>query len=283
MARIEGEGRLMLAWEHLEIGGHRVTCPDCGRGARDRTMGITIKPDGGMVAHCFRCGATCSDRGQHRRSAPLPPSRPHAPKRTDLSGWGRDLWAACRRLDGVAIDYLLARNCVIPPADGDLRWHPALPHPAGHVGPALVGLITDVRTGKPQSLHRTWITSDGTKPAALGGSARRVLGGHELRNGVIRLWPDEAVTTGLGVAEGIETALSLAWGHAPVWALIDAGHLAKFPPLAGIESLVIACDNDPAGIAAARACSARWAERGVEVFVTRQEANDLNDVVQGVA
>ena len=87
-----------------------------------------------------------------------------------------------------------------------------------------------------------------------------------------------AVTTGLGVADGIETALSLAWGHAPVWALIDAGHLAKFPPLAGIESLVIACDNDPAGIAAARACSARWAERGVEVFVTRQEANDLGRV-----
>ena len=91
------------------------------------------------------------------------------------------------------------------------------------------------------------------------------------------------MTYSLGIAEGIETALSLAWGHAPVWSLIDAGHVGKFQPLRGIETLVIACDNDPAGIAAARACSARWAAAGVDVIVTRQEENDLNDVIQGAA
>ena len=274
----------MLTWKEaiepsLAVGDHRLPCPACDRGPRDNALSVTVKPDGGMVAHCFRCGFV----GTHRLSEPVrraAPAQPKPSKATVLADWGVGFWHQCLTLSGVAVDYLNARNCVIPPADGDLRWHPAVKHPSGYTGPALVGLVTDAHTRKAKSLHRTWINADGTKATS---PARLPLAGHELRNGVIRLWPDEAVTTGLGVAEGIETALSLAWGHAPVWALIDAGHLAKFPPLAGIESLVIACYNDPAGIAAARACSARWAERGVEVFVTRQEANDLNDVVQGVA
>ena len=68
----------MFDWEHLEIGGHRLTCPDCGRGPRDKTMGATIRPDGGMVAHCFRCGFVSSDKGHRRRMAPPPPSKPQA-------------------------------------------------------------------------------------------------------------------------------------------------------------------------------------------------------------
>lgn len=273
----------MFDWDHLEIGGHRLTCPDCGRGPRDKTLGVTIKPDGGMVAHCFRCEFVCSDKGHCRRVAPLPPSKPQAPRRTELAGWGHELWAACRPLGGVAVEYLLARGCFLPPLDGDLRWHPALPHPDGHTGPALVARVTHARTCKPLSLHRTWINGDGTKPAALGDKARMVLGGHALAGGVVRLWPDEGVTHGLGVAEGIETALSLAHGFQPVWALISAGQLGKFAPLPGIESLTIACDNDPAGIKGARACAALWDAAGVEVFITRQQESDLNDLLMEAA
>jgi putative DNA primase/helicase len=100
---------------------------------------------------------------------------------------------------------------------------------------------------------------------------------------VIRLWPDEAVTTGLGMAEGIETALSLAWGYVPVWALIDAGNLKAIPVLAGVESLVIGADNDAAGVAAADECGRRWAEADREVFVTQQPQNDLNDALTEAA
>lgn len=273
----------MIAWEHLEIGDHRLTCPDCGRGPRDKTLGVTIKPDGGMVAHCFRCAFVASHRGEHRRTPPPPASKPQRPKRVDLSDGGRNLWASCRQLDGVAVDYLQARGCVLPPLEGDLRWHPALPHPDGYTGPALVALVTHARTCKPLSLHRTWINGDGTKPAMLGKKARMFLGGHTLAGGVIRLWPDEDVTHGLGIAEGIETALSLAHAFQPVWALIDAGQLGKFAPLPGIESLTIACDNDPAGIKAARQCAGMWADAGAEVFITRQEQSDLNDVVREAA
>ncbi|MFM0644531.1 toprim domain-containing protein, partial [Paraburkholderia bryophila] len=112
---------------------------------------------------------------------------------------------------------------------------------------------------------------------------RLLLGGHRKQGGVIRLWPSEAVTVGLGIAEGIETALSLAWAYVPVWACIDAGNLKALPRLPGIESLVIGADNDPAGMDAAHACAQRWAADRSEVYMTRQEQNDLNDVLKEAA
>jgi len=275
----------MIAWTDYEIGNHRVRCPACGRGERDKTLGLTIEADGKGVAHCFRCSFTESYRPKAGAHVSMP-STPRikavtAQKHQALSDYGRDLWHDCKPLCGAAVSYLTARHCQIPPADGDLRCHPALKHPSGFVGPALVGRITDALTRQPLSLHRTWIQADGRKADV--DAPRLLLGGHRKQGGVIRLWPDEAVTTGLGIAEGIETALSLAWAHAPVWACIDAGNLAALVYLPGIECLVIGADNDPAGGAAARACAQRWADAGAEVLVTRQAQNDLNDVIMGVA
>ena len=180
---------------------------------------------------------------------------------------------------GPALAYLQARRCVIPPADSDLRWHEALRHPCGHVGPALVALVTDARTREPLTLHRTWIQRDGTK-APEADPPRLLLGGHRKAGGVIRLWPDEAVTTGLALAEGVETALSLAHVHRPAWACIDAGNLATLPVLAGVECLVIGADHDAAGIKASTTCAERWAAAGADVAVVlpRVAHQDLNDL-----
>ena len=95
----------------------------------------------------------------------------------------------------------------------------------------------------------------------------------------IRLWPDEAVTTGLAVCEGIETALSMAHAYTPAWSCIDAGNLAALPVLAGIECLVIGADHDEAGLRAAQDCADRWAAAGVDVAVVAPKAAraDWND------
>ena len=165
-----------------------------------------------------------------------------------------------------------------------MRWHPALKHPASClVGPALVALVTHAVTRAPLTLHRTWIRADGSKAPV--NPPRMLLGGHRKAGGVVRLWPDEAVTTGLGAAEGFETALSLAHAHRPVWACIDAGNLAAFPVLDGIECLTIAVDHDGAGIAAARACAARWARAGRDVRLAMPDRHkaDLNDVARATA
>lgn len=274
---------LVIDWEDYAVGDHRITCPCCGRGKRDKTAGLTIEADGKGVLHCFRCGQVETYRpksgSQVRRNATIIPQQPASSKRTVLSDYGLELWEKCQPISGVAKSYLESRRCVTPPVDGDLRWHPALKHGiTGYVGPALVGLITDVHTGKPLSLHRTWITSTG-KVGHLGHQARMVLSNHATVNGVIRLWPDDMVSLGLGIGEGIETCLSLAWGFTPVWATVDAGHLAKFPVLDGIETLLIARDRDPAGEKASKECADRWFTAGKRVVITTQAANDLNDVL----
>jgi putative DNA primase/helicase len=269
----------MIDWD----GPSRQPCPDCGRGPKDKTCGVTVEHDSSGVAHCFRCGYVETVRAEGRSNRPgRAQVRAAASIRHEtLSEFGQELWAACAPLAGEALAYLKNRASVIPPCDGDLRWHRALKHPvSGMVGPALVALVTDAVTGKPLTLHRTWVQANGEKAPV--DPPRMLLGGHRKAGGVVRLWPDEAVTTGLGIAEGIETALSLAHAYQPAWACIDAGNLATFPVLGGIESLLIAADHDEAGISAAEQCGQRWANAGREVAIAMppDAKADFNDLAR---
>lgn len=267
--------------QFLEPGEHRLTCPACGRSPKDRTFGATVQHDGAAVGHCFRCNyVETKNRSSDSRYQPGKASaRPVASlKRDTLSQYGIELFDACMALFGTVGElYLAARGCALPPGDGDLRFHPSLKHPTGHTGPALVALVTHVETQAPLTLHRTWIEADGRKSEC--DPPRMLLGGHKKQNGVIRLWPDESVTTGLCITEGIETALSVAHDYTPVWSCIDAGNLAAMPVLAGIETLVIAADHDDAGIKAADTCADRWSTAGVDVRVIApaNARSDWND------
>ena len=272
-----------IDWQAYALGEYRIECPSCGRGDQDKTLGLSIKADTSL-AHCFRCGFVNTNkagRESFTRAPTFNPQRtPSQVKHESLSQWGRDVWTKCQAIDGVALEYLAHRRCVVPPRDVDLRWHPSIKHSSGYVGPALVALVTDATTREPLSLHRTWIQAKGKAPVD---PPRMPLANHSLKNGVIRLWPDEFVTHGLGVAEGIESALSLAHGFTPVWATIDAGHLAKFAVIPSVEILTIAADNDQAGLNAAHECAVRWVSAGKKVRITRQRTNDINDLLAEVA
>ena len=217
------------------------------------------------------------------------------PKHVTLSMSGRLTWAHTKPItaEDPAGKYLLSRGCMLPHPDGDLRWVAEHEHPSGHTVPALVGLITDIRDAARQlSLHQTWITTDGSgrkvfdhlnhRPKHQRPLSRLTLPGHTTKGGCIRLWPDAAVTTGLGVAEGIETALTLAKEITPVWSLLTAGELAELPYLYPVESLTVAVDNDAAGMKAFLSVAARWEREGSEVFAVRaKEAKaDLNDLAR---
>ena len=51
------------------------------------------------------------------------------------------------------------------------------------------------------------------------------------RQGVVRITPDEDVTYGLGIAEGVEDALAIALEWGPAWAATSAGAIERFPVL----------------------------------------------------
>jgi putative DNA primase/helicase len=96
----------------------------------------------------------------------------------------------------------------------------------------------------------------------------------------VRLLPAGPV---LGIAEGIETALSAAIIDAvPVWSALNTSLLARFEPPPGIERLVIYADRDEPGLLAAIRLQERLQGRiraglSVEVRVPRAPAADWND------
>lgn len=177
-----------------------------------------------------------------------------------------------------AHEYLRGRNCVIPPIDGDLRWVDRL-ELFGLGGPALIGRISDATDARQDlGLHLTWIAQSSGHWAR---TKRRYLG--QKSGGVVRLWPDEAVTHSIAIGEGIETVLCGARIHSPAWAAMDAGNLAKFPVLAGIETIVLFVDRDRSGVGqcAAADCVERWqaAGRAVHAIASDTVGRDIADEV----
>ena len=131
-----------------------------------------------------------------------------------------------------------------------LRWHGGIR--------AVLALMTDPISAVPLGVHRNFLGPDGAK------IERKMLG----PQGVVRLSPDVAVTTGLGISEGIEDALAVMLsGWQPVWAATSAGAISKLPVLAGVQALTLFADADTAGLEAAERCRDRWRAAGREVVI----------------
>jgi putative DNA primase/helicase len=269
--------------QRLSIGHHRVPCPECARAKqrrRDTALAVDVGHDGGVWL-CHRCGWTGgwrAERSYARAGAVRAPKPRSAQQHLTLASHFRDFWRSLALIvpGTTAHAYLTARKVAIPPSDGDLRCAELLPHPSGYIGPALVALVSDALTREPLTLHKTWIKPDGTKADL--DKPRLLLGQHRKRGGVIRLWPDESVTTGITVAEGVETSLAVATVRQPVWSTIDADNLAALPVLAGIEELLIFADNDlnQRGQRAARECATRWYAAGVRVRIAMPPKPDTD-------
>lgn len=254
----------------------RAPCPLCDRGPKDTALAITTD-ERGIVSYCHRCGYTQAENFERRPLVTPAPSTSDKP--LDWSERAESIWRRTLPLGELARVYLQGRGCVMPPPDSDLRFLPGSDdHP-----PSLCARITDAATARPLSLHFTPLLPDGS-----GHGERHLLKGHRKQGGVVRLWPDEAISRGLALAEGLESALAAAHVVTPGWAAVDAGNLARFPVLAGIEALTIFADHDPAGMKAATECGHRWRDAGREVRVLRArtagaDVADLTGMMEGAA
>ncbi len=195
--------------------------------------------------------------------------RPAAPRPTRTEpaltmALARRVWTEGTDPAGSPVDIYLRSRGLSPPAYAPLRFHPACPRGAERL-PAMLALMTDPVTNRPLGVHRTFLASAGRGKAA---GRTKMMVGHA---GIIRLVPDNGVTRGLGVAEGIETSLAVMQhaGWLPVWACASAGGISRFPVLGGIEALTIFTDRDDkgAGFAAAKACAERWVAAGREATI----------------
>ena len=197
-----------------------------------------------------------------------------------------DIWDESTSITGtLAESYLVGRHinpAELPAGINDaIRFHSDCPFGDGR-SPCLIGLFTNVITGDPQGIQRIALTGNAE-------IVRRMMLG-PTSGGIIRPWPDDTVEQGLVLGEGVETTLAAATRitrrdgtlYHPAWAVGDAGHMASFPVLPGIDAITLLVDHDPAGQEAALQCAYRWETAGRQVLRTMpaNAGDDFNDLVK---
>lgn len=265
-------------------GRDSVLVPGPGHSEVDRSLSIKIDPTApeGFKAHSFAGDGwrNCRDYisaalGLNRLPTLRRPQAPATGSELALQLWSESISAR----NTIVECYLTSRQLALPFRTDDLlRFHPSCPFGRGTRYPCMIALYRDIRTNEPKAIHRTALTADGKKVD------RKALG--PKAGCAIKLASDHDVTYGLTIAEGIETGLAgVAMNFLPTWILGDAGAVAKFPVLAGIECLTILVDNDVTGQASALQCSRRWTGMGFEVFrvVPTEVGADMADVMCGRA
>jgi hypothetical protein len=287
------------------LGGRRsgrgwiARCPSHEDGSPSLSI---IDGDSAVIVKCFAGCSSASvidalrSRGLWEgRTRPHGTASPPVPRQQDLPAdddakriaSALALWAEAGPIGGSPAATHLQRRGVelsgLPPALAEaLRWHPRCPFDGERRG-CMIGLFTDAATGIPRAIHRTAITPAGEKVGRL------TLG--PMAGCVIRLWPDECVTDGLVLGEGVETVLAAATRLAhrgtllrPAWAAATAGNMARFAVLPGIGSLTLLVDHDASrtGQRAAAHCADRWSAEGREVIrlTPRACGADFNNIAE---
>lgn len=267
-------------------------CPVCQPERREGQDALTLSDGNGkLLAHCKRLGCAFSEiitaaglsPGAFARPDPFDIAqreaerRAEAIKRADQAKW---LWQEAQPIGGtVAEVYLRGRgiSCALPPT---LRFHPSCWHGAtARRFPALVALVEG---GSDFAVHRTYLRPDGSGKADID-PAKAMLGA--TAGGAVRLAQAQGP---LVLAEGIETALSLASGllrgPATVWAALSTSGLRGLILPTTQARLTIAPDGDEPGRNAASALAERAQALGWAVsLLAAPDGRDWNDVLRGKA
>lgn len=251
----------------------------------DRSPSLSVRVgDTNLLFHCF-AGCETADilRWMYRESpqALSDTERSSSPRR-DTDEWmtsrAVELWDKARPLPGtVAEAYLSARG--ILSGSSALRYHAAVPLGRGRDlvrRPAMLARVTC--RGRILAVQRTFL--DGT----LGRRARDLVNprrmlGHPAA-GAVELFPALDI---LGLAEGIETALSAAiLLKIPVWAVLGNERFSRVEIPHLISHLVLLPDNDRAGRRGARLAEAAFRREGrsIETLLPWMGLNDWNDVLR---
>ncbi len=194
------------------------------------------------------------------------------------------LWSRSHPLTGfcAASQYLEKRGLRFSKYPGMLRFIPnaRYTHADGSKTshPALVARFVS-EDATVSTVHLTYLDDDGNKAAVF--PVRKLAPGKIPLGGAVRL---SASAETMGIAEGIETALSAAQlFEVPVWSALTAGALSRWNPPLTAKSILVFADNDSSftGQAAAYALAQRLKSEGrhVEVRIPDLADTDWNDLL----
>ena len=194
------------------------------------------------------------------------------------------IWAHSHPLTGfdIASKYLRNRGLKISEYPKMLRFHPSATYvhedKSKTKHPALIARFVS-SDGYSSTVHQTFLTPDGEKAKLE--PCRKLAPGKIPLGGAVRL-ANSAET--MGIAEGIETALSAAvLFDLPVWSALTAGALSRWEPPSHVRHAVVFADNDASftGQSAAFQLAHRLKVEGrsVEVRIPDIEDTDWNDLI----
>jgi putative DNA primase/helicase len=287
-----------------DVSGSTILCPGPGHSKHDRSLSVTFDanaPDGFLV-HSFANDnwQDCRDYVKDKLGIVWHPEASNTPAAASLltpvklahmnlvsnqpapkkpkpglhsnTPAANKIWQEATTAAGSPVEaYLHGRGLTlaIETYSCALRYHPSCLF-KGEIVPVMVAAMTDIHTNEFRGIHRT----------RLNPKKKEMLG--PAKGTVVKLTPDEDVTYGLHICEGIETGLALMeMGFKPLWSCLTANGMTNFPALSGIEALTIFADNDEnkVGQNAAIKCGARWQVAGKEVniFATPKPGTDFAD------
>lgn len=278
-----------------QLTGKHTSCPTCGGKDRFRWD----NKDGSGGSYCSVCGSRSGvdllmavrqcDFTEARKFilAHAGQSEPEVirPRRDNEKSLqlASKLWCEARRLDGKdpASLYLRARGLRLTEYPTLLRWHPRISYRHGDKSqtwhPVMISKYVSP-DGKAYTLHYTYLDGQGSK-ADLPKTKLLAAGVPIPKGGAVRLAMSAET---MGIAEGIETALSAAQlFRLPVWAALSSGLLSTWEPPPTVRHVIIFGDHDSnfAGAAASYALAHRLACKGygVEVRLPSDLDADWND------
>jgi len=201
----------------------------------------------------------------------------------------RRLWAGSKPLTGSVGELYLARRAIAVPPYPDLRFHPRMIHRSEDEGTSFwPGLVAKVRapSGEVVGIHRTYLDDDGRK-AAVDKAKKLMPKFADMTGAAIRF--GEPMDGTIGVAEGIETALSVTMATGiPCWACVSSTLLEGFVPPPGVANVLIwgDLDRNGAGQRAAKTLQLRLWGAGIRAQTLfpaahrgTQKGTDWNDVL----
>lgn len=266
-------------------------CP-AHRNVRTPALSLADGADGRLLASCkagctfavildaLRGRALMEERGAFADSGPFPEREAEARRKAEAekrAGQAHRLWQEARPIGGTLAERYLRGRGITCPLAPSLRFHPSCWHATARRFPALVALVEGA---EGFAVHRTYLRADGAGKAEVE-PVKAMLGA--VQGGGVRLSGGPGP---LVVAEGIETALSLAsgllGGPAAVWAALSTSGVRglRLPPEPG--RLIIAPDGDRAGRQAAHDLAERAHALGWQAaLLPAPEGRDWNDMLHG--
>ncbi|WP_297781154.1 toprim domain-containing protein [uncultured Roseovarius sp.] len=265
-------------------------CPCCQPERRKGQNALTLAYgcDGRLLMNCKKRGCSFHDilaaagvtPGSYTPPDPATIAQREREERAQAEKRARQaraLWQEAEQIGGtIAETYLRNRGitCDLPII---LRYKTECWHASGKRFPAMVALIEGADNC---AIHRTYLRADGTGKAAVD-PAKAILGA--VAGGAVRLTKAQGP---LVVAEGIETALSLASGllgrPATIWAALSTSGMRglRLPPSPGRLTIATDSDDGGAGHAAGRDLAERAHALGWAVsLLPAPNGRDWNDIL----